>query len=113
MWLFSKDGFFSIVEHTDNSNLLLVRSRIKGDIEKYWPVEVKEGAGSDYRFRSVLPRAEVSDRIAKIVHDIDYPDFKASVEDNRRLSWYFQVWDVMATMQDHLQAMESEDGLHD
>lgn len=110
MWLFSKNGFFSIVEHKDDHNLLLVRSRVKGDIDGCWPVKEKEGLGSDYRFRAPIRRSDVADRISQIVQDINYPDFKASVEDERRLSWYFQVWDVMARMQDQLQAEEAYGG---
>lgn len=107
MWLFSQKGFFSIVEHKDDPDLLLVRSRVKGDIEKYWPTAiVKENAGSDYRFRAFLPRFEVVDKVAKMVHDINYPDYKESVADMERIPWYVDVWSTMSSMQHHLKRTE-------
>ena len=105
MWLFTKRGFFSIVQHKDDPNLLLVRSRVKGDIEEYWPwAIVKEDEGSDYRYRAFMPRFEVVNRLGNIAHDIDYPDFKASVDDTRRMSWYYQVWEAMSDMQEVFRA---------
>lgn len=107
MWLFSQKGFFSIVEHKDNSDLLLVRSRIKGDIERCWPTAaVRENEGSDYRFRASIPRTEVINKVAKIVKEINYPDFKASLVDTKRIRWYSRVWEIMATMQDYFQSNE-------
>lgn len=34
MWIFTKDGFFSAVEHRDNSDLLMIRARCREDIER-------------------------------------------------------------------------------
>ena len=70
----------SIVENRHNKNELLVRSRVKGDIEKIFPdAEVIENNDADYLFRAFLPRGQVSEAIKKEVDMIDYDNFKDSV----------------------------------
>ena len=109
--MFSQRGFLSIVECKNNPDLLLVRARAKGDIEAYWPTAyVREGEGTDYRFRSYIPRDQVANRLAKIVREINYPDFKASLRDRKRIPWYSRVWANMSAMQDALQKKEDTDG---
>lgn len=107
VWLFGQKGFLSIVQHKDDHDLLLVRARAKGDIERYFPAAiVRENEGSDYRFRASIPRFEVVNRIAKTIHDINYPDFKESIQESDRIPWYLEVWATMATMQGHFELME-------
>ena len=36
MWLFTKQSFLSIVHHRDQPDMLVVRARVKGDIERYF-----------------------------------------------------------------------------
>lgn len=103
MWLYTQNGFFSIVEDLD-PDYLLVRSRVKGDIEKYWPkAVVREHAGTDYRFRASIPRFHVANTLTMVVEGINYPDFKASLKDTERIPWYMRVWSNMADMQDYFE----------
>jgi hypothetical protein len=83
MWIFSQMGFISIVRHTDKPNLLLVRSRFKGHIEKMFPkARVEEDGNRDYRFRTELTAKEVSKVIGELVLEIDYDNFKNSLNMN-------------------------------
>lgn len=104
MWLFAKNGFFSIVKDKNNPDNLLVRARVKGDIEQYWPnakVEMTEDA--DYLYRTSLPIGSVRERVGAIVGGIDYPNFKAAASDTRRRGiYYHRVWMQMLFMQDDL-----------
>jgi hypothetical protein len=53
MWLFAKHGFFSIVEHRADPRNLLVRARVKGDIEHYFPdAKVTQTDDADYLYRA-------------------------------------------------------------
>jgi hypothetical protein len=48
MWIFCESGFYSIVQHEDDPNTLIVRARIKGDLERLFPrAKVFDGYGSD------------------------------------------------------------------
>jgi len=62
MWIFSQKAFLSIVRHTDKPNILIVRSRFRGHIERIFPkARVEEDVERDYRFRTeLLPRLKVS-----------------------------------------------------
>jgi hypothetical protein len=83
MWIFSSQGFLSIVKHSDKPNILIVRSRFQGHIERIFPkVRVEEDATRDYKYRSELPANEVSKAVTKLVSEIDYDNFKNSLDMN-------------------------------
>ncbi len=100
MWIFSNDAFLSIVVDR-NSEQLLVRARLKGDIERTFPGSaVVEDVGMDYRFRTWLDRKTVADVLHHKVEEIDYANFKGSVQDHARHRVYMSVWEVMHTAQE-------------
>ena len=101
MWIFLNNSFLSIVAHRDKSNYLLVRARRAGDIEAVFPsASTWEDAKADYRFRAEIAREDVSAALARAAEEIDYPNFKASVEERELHDAYLQVWGVMGRLQD-------------
>jgi hypothetical protein len=105
MWIFAKNGFLSIKQHDRQPKLLVVRGRVKGDIERLMSIparQVIEDAAADYRFRAFLDRDRVADRIAEHVRGIRYEKFKSSITDKRRAAYYFSVWDSCYLMQEQL-----------
>jgi hypothetical protein len=102
MWLFTDKGFLSIVTNLDNENELLVRGRFKGDIEAHFPgAEVEENTGTDYKYRTYLPRDMVTARLSRYVdEELIYPNYKNSVRDMNRLDVYSDVWVVMRSAQE-------------
>jgi hypothetical protein len=100
MWLMLNNAFLSVVHKECGPDELLVRSRRPGDIEKVFPdAVVRESLGTDYRYRSVMPRSVVADAMARVVDSIDYPNFKGSTHDNKLHDAYMGVWKVMAPLQ--------------
>ncbi len=96
MWIFLNNSFLSIVSDRDNPDNLLVRARLKGDIERLFPkIKAVHSPKADYAFRASIPRDEVSNAIAKQVKSVDYDNFKNSVEEHDRHDAYFDVWSVM------------------
>ena len=96
MWIFLSDAFISVVEHRDDASRLMVRARLKGDIERALPgVEAEETPDADYRYRAVVPRTQFAARVAALAEEIDYPNFKSSVPDKARHDAYMKVWEVM------------------
>ena len=60
MWIFLKDAFFSITRAPEQGNLLLVRARFRGDIERCFPeADVFEDSGTDYRYRTLVPHKQL------------------------------------------------------
>lgn len=99
MWLFGKNNFLSIVKDKDNPNRLLVRGRLRGDIEAMFPeAEVIEGAGTDYLFRAFVDRTTVVNAVADTVSNIDYTNFK-NANNKSRQEHLMDAWQVMRDVQ--------------
>ena len=105
MWLFSKIGFVSVVEHREQQELLLVRARFKEDIKALRDLVNKEGgsdveyvetANADYRYRLGCPRSIFVKVAAGLVNEIDYDNFKNAVHGNPvRDKAYMRCWVAM------------------
>ncbi len=101
MWLFVKDAFLSIVKYAEDPTALLVRARIKGDIERIFATAaVTETSHADYRFRAVIPREEVARAIAEEARKINYTNFKDSVKEEDRHDAYMNCWSIMWRLQE-------------
>ena len=102
MWVFLNNSFLSIVENRNNKNELLVRSRTKGDIETVFPdCEVFEMGKSDYKYRAYIKKTNVSNRLKKLVENINYDNFKNSISSNQsdRHDSYLNVWSELRKKQ--------------
>ncbi|CAN5458141.1 hypothetical protein BH11ARM2_BH11ARM2_17640 [soil metagenome] len=97
MWLFQNDSFLSVVAHDVEDDLLHVRARIPGDIERAFPeAAVYETPYGDYRFNANLRRERVAEVVSNAVRHIRYEEFQKSVSDPERRKVYGLVWDAMA-----------------
>ena len=102
MWVFLNNSFLSIVENRNNKDELLVRSRIKGDIEKVFPdSDVFEMENSDYKYRSYIKKTNVSNRLKNVVEGITYDNFKNSIpsDQSERHHSYLNVWTELRKLQ--------------
>lgn len=106
MWLMLNNAFLSIVANRNDSDTLMVRARIAGDIPAVFPsAEVSNTPKADYPYRAVVSRLEVQAAMVRVVDAIDYDNFKDSVSDDRRHDAYLEVWGVM---RDHQQRLAVE-----
>src|SRR5262245_5493814 len=103
MWIFTPHSFLALKCHWTRPDLLVVRARVKGDIERYFPgARVITDPDADYRYRANLSKHRVASKLFDVVAEIDYLKFKSSVTDKRRAAFYLDVWDACALMQDAL-----------
>lgn len=73
-----------------------IRARMKGDIEAVFPgADVIETPKADYRYRTSVARERVAEAVSRMVREIDYDNFKNSVDDADRRDDYIKVWEVM------------------
>ena len=98
MWIFSQEGFYSIVQKPDGYH---VRARRKQDLVNVGLSAIKSYAGSDYPWRAILPnRADLQKLMQTLGNSVDYPNFKGRIgkrEDQRqRLDRYHKIWAIMA-----------------
>ncbi len=96
MWIFLNNAFLSIVADKNRGDKLLVRARVKGDIDRVFPTaEVIEGAGTDYLYRAWIDREAVAKVLYQQAQQIDYGNFKSSVQEDDRHDAYMAVWYAM------------------
>jgi hypothetical protein len=104
MWLCLKEGFLSIVDKDVAEGQLLVRSRVKEHITRYWPdADVKRTPGThrDYLYRASISRDDVAKVIADyVMNDISEGNFKASVTDRKLHRVLMRAWGVFAELQE-------------
>ena len=103
MWIALNNSFLSIVENRNNSSELLVRARVKGDIERIFPeTETFEDLSADYRYRALIKRDLVAKALASQVSEINYDNFKNSIskDEYQRHDAYLKVWGDLRALQD-------------
>jgi len=100
MWIMTNNSYLSIVSKDCGPAELLVRARRAGDIEQVFPdATVIKSTNTDYAFRAVLQRSAVKAAIANQIDNINYGNFKNSVEDTALHAAYVSVWCAMAGLQ--------------
>jgi len=113
MWLITTRGMFSAVQHDDDTNLLVVRTRVYDDAvhlaqavndadEDFGrgetPAEVISYRSSDYPFRVILTRAEWTWFATLAASEVDYGNFKSAVaarQGHDREHVYHGVWSAL------------------
>jgi hypothetical protein len=97
MWIFLSRSWLSIVQHLDDPDMLLVRSRVEGDIQRAFPnAEVEEQDDLQYRYRAVVPRAQVAGMMKSAVDNLSATSYKASLDTNRRRRAASRVWSAIS-----------------
>lgn len=113
MWLFTKVGFFSVVQ-TDVDDLpkgvgelgdvLSVRARVEGDLDAFRSAYAPDLTptimlpGRDYPYRGFITKDNLSKAMVRMTLDLDYGNFKsmvAKVQGYDRAHLYSEVWGVM------------------
>jgi hypothetical protein len=101
MWIFTRVGFFSCIADKDSSEHMIVRARVRRDIDQlrstYMPDlgEVIALPNRDYPFRAKIYKNDFADGMAQIALDIDYTNFKNTVAAEQgypRAKIYGHVW---------------------
>jgi hypothetical protein len=74
MWMFSTDGFISVVAHRDLPGVMMVRARVKADLERIFGPDrqIETWPGADYLYRVLVDREELAQIVADQVREIDY-----------------------------------------
>jgi hypothetical protein len=101
MWLFTPEGFFSVVTAEEFGEELQVRARDRDDLErvrKGWfpdlgPTVEKEGR--DYPCRAFCTHDQLSEALVRMTQAINYPNFKNAVAERHsieRAQIYGKVW---------------------
>ncbi len=86
MWIFTKTGFISCVQHREKPDTMIVRARklehLAAFVGKQHAAEIFTLDFSDYKYRIELSRAIFQELVANQVEQLDYPNFKNSISDS-------------------------------
>lgn len=115
MWVFTTRGFFSIVEHKKDPNLVVIRARVRRDIEVIKMLfeelglkasGILEILDSDYRYRIFANRIDWVSVMTQLITDMGYTNFKNAVYEtdsleirDKRHAAYLNIWAIMHELQ--------------
>lgn len=101
MWLFTKDGFVSVVKHRDK-NGYLVRSRTKEHLKDVIPNRlhnrILKMPNADYRYRIYVSPDEFRSLVVDLIDDLHYPNFKDTTSGEYHDA-LMKVWSIMRELQ--------------
>jgi hypothetical protein len=97
MWIFTKLGFFSVVEDENDHNKVFVRARDRADLAALKLDRIIITPEADYRFRVHITKNRWARKMHELAKHIDYPNFKAAVPQRSEL--YSEVWLTMRSLQ--------------
>jgi hypothetical protein len=101
MWIFLSNSFISVVQKPGDKDMLTVRARLEGDIERVFPdAKVQANKGTDYKYRAKVAREVVAKALHYQAMSVSYPNFKSTVKDRKRHDAYMGVWSAMYGAQD-------------
>lgn len=124
MWIFTKFGFFSVVQYSPSPGTLVVRARTRSDLEALldrhgqdlgYP-QIIETPTADYCCRVLVPAPAWASVMSRFVDDIDYSNFKDTVRDaqgKERADVYGRVWHTMLSIQHSTMNWDGIFGLND
>jgi hypothetical protein len=116
MWIYSTKGFFSIVQNRDNPDQVIIRARLKKDIDdlkrvfdslKLRTTKIAENSRADYRYRFTADRMDWITVMIRLMVDLHYTNFKDEVYNvesgevrERRHDAYLRIWAIMCNLQE-------------
>lgn len=93
MWIVTNKGFLSAVAHRDKPDEIVLRARNIEALEGYFDKdEIIEMRKSDYRFRVFIKRERYDELLLQLSKEIDYPNFKDSIQDSRVKKMASKIW---------------------
>lgn len=102
MWLFTTDGFLSVVHKGCRPDQVMVRARVRADLKRAFPKAkiTRTPPPADYRFRAVVTRKALAAYLGRMVERLAYANFKDTVRDEHRHRAYLRVWTAMLDLQE-------------
>jgi len=104
MWVFAKQGMYSVVQHRTNRELVLIRARVRKDLEdlrKLQPTlpQVIATPKADYPFRIVAYKQDWLCALFELGRRATYPNFKAAITDKKRHDLLLKVWGLLRELE--------------
>lgn len=93
MWFCLNNGFVSAVENRNDPEVLVVRARRREHLADNFPgYNIVVGGSTDYNYRIFITKEDFAKIIKDKIMNINYDNFKNSVEDDDLHILYAQFW---------------------
>lgn len=110
MWIFTKTGFYSVVQKPEHkgSSILTVRARSLDDLRAFCQESdtpesrIRRNTGTDYPYRVTVPRCVFANWLSLQAYNVDYPNFKNLVHSTLgafRSRIYARVWAILTEIE--------------
>jgi len=109
MWVFTREGFFSVVHDLYcESDEVMILARKMEDLERL-TAKLEGGTGlilefnhADYRYRMAVKKIAWAEYLRRCAMDIDYDNYKNLIDpkDSARLETYSECWKALKKWQD-------------
>lgn len=110
MWIFTRQGFASVVQDRDDEHMVIVRARVREDLARI-SLRYFEGGGSiistpahDYPYRFIANRAHLAAGLLRVADDLRYTNFKTAAHDidssDLREDVYATIWSELRRLRD-------------
>ncbi|MBV5322791.1 MAG: NUDIX domain-containing protein [Ilumatobacteraceae bacterium] len=115
MWLFTRYGFFSVVQKED-SDVLTIRAQVKSDLDRLRRyvlptlAQATSHGGTNYPWRATAGKADFGEAAKRMAEDISYAGFTDEVAlglGKNRAQRIGKVWTPLADMPDDLPEEDS------
>lgn len=114
MWVFTKDGFLSAVQHDDDRSRMRIRARKREHLDNAFPdyeiLDMREDDDQhDYRWHLDIARGEWVDYLMDAAMDIDYTSHVKEAIAKNDQEFYrvlLRVWSVMHELQEGKQPVD-------
>lgn len=84
MWIYTREGFASVVKHRDKANTFLVRSRWREHLEALLPgSKITVMNQADYKYRCEISGETFGLLMMRAAAGVDYDNFKNAVRDDQ------------------------------
>lgn len=92
MWIYTRDGFTSVRSSAFDADKVVLRFRTARHADAFAakfvpPRRVTVSDDTDYRYRFEASRRELAAVVAREIDDLDYPNFKAAVQETENASY--------------------------
>lgn len=95
-WILFPDAFVSVVTHEDQPTKVVVRARLRGDIERLLPgAEVEKTPQADYLYRVTVDRNWLTEAVAFRLRQMTYTNVKGAIsksDDSGRAFMMNRIW---------------------
>ena len=107
MWVFTQDGFISVVDNKQEPGKLTARARDEQSLQLLAELagsEIHRSKNCDYPYRTFVTRDQLNEFMTAQIDSLDYRNFKSRVWQSRGEKYHdacTDVWEAMLAVTDN------------